>query len=208
MIHSRCDTLLEASKALLEKSGLARWDVQTFTFVPMYPGDDDFEFEERWKSEYQTKFGRYMAWVLFSVGAENLAKAACVCNRVVRGRTTPLRYPRYTGIIPVTEWIDSVINEDWSNGDADRATKHNYQPLEKYWKSYLPRLCRRREVSQGENRRLIAGYKYLAQAIRNRDAHTYIAKQRRKDFPAVEPVLVPAFNILVGTMEKNHHFDH
>ena len=37
MNHAKCDTLLEASKALLRKSGLARWDDQTFAFVPMIP---------------------------------------------------------------------------------------------------------------------------------------------------------------------------
>ena len=81
--HAKCDTLLEASKALLRKSGLARWDDQTFAFVPMYPGNEDYEFEEHWKEEFHSRFGRYMAWVLFSVGAENLAKAACVCNKAV-----------------------------------------------------------------------------------------------------------------------------
>ena len=136
MSHAKCDTLFEASKALFRKSGLARWDNQTFTFVPMYPGDDDFEFEKHRKKEFHSEFGRYMAWVLFSVGAENLAKAACVCNGVVRGKTTSLRYPRYTEYIPVAEWVDSVINEVCSHGDADRATKHDYQPLEKYWKSH------------------------------------------------------------------------
>ena len=28
-----------------------------------------------------------MAWVLFSVGAENIAKAACVCNQVVTAKS-------------------------------------------------------------------------------------------------------------------------
>ena len=188
----------------MDESGLARWDNQAFAFVPMYPGDDDSQFEKRWEKEFDSKFGRYVAWVLFSVGAENLAKAACVCNGIVRGKTTTLKYPRYTESIPVTEWVDSVINEDGFHENEDRATKHNYQPLEKYWTSYLPELCKRREVCHKENRRLIAGYKYLAQAIRNRDAHTYIADQRRKDFPAVEPIFVPAFNVLVGTLERNH----
>ena len=208
MNHAKCDTLLEASKALLRKSGLARWDDQTFAFVPMYPSNEDYEFEEYWKGEFHSRFGRYMAWVLFSVGAENLAKAACVCNKVVRGKTTSLIYPGYTELIPVDEWVDSVTNENRSHEDEDRATKHNYQPLEKYWKSHLPELRRRRRVCHEESRRLIAGCKYLAQAIRNRDAHTYIADERRKDFPAVEPVFVPAFNILVSAMERNHHFDH
>ena len=37
MSHCECDAQFEASKALLENSGLARWDDQTFTFVPMCP---------------------------------------------------------------------------------------------------------------------------------------------------------------------------
>ena len=153
MNHAKCDTLLEASKALLRKSGLARWDDQTFAFVPMYPGNEDYEFEEHWKEEFRSRFGRYMAWVLFSVGAENLAKAACVCNKVVRGKTTSLIYPRYTELIPVDEWVDSVTNENRSHEDEDRATKHNYQPLEKYWKSHLPELRRRRKVCHEVGRR-------------------------------------------------------
>ena len=31
---------------------------------------------------FHPEFGRYIAWVLFSVGAENLVKAACLCNGV------------------------------------------------------------------------------------------------------------------------------
>ena len=207
MNHSKCEPLFEASKVLLKESGLARWSDQTFAFVPIHLGNDDCEFEKYWKNRFHSKFGRYMAWVLFSVGAENLVKAACVCNKVVRGETTTLKYPRYGDSIPVAEWVDSVISEDSFHGDVDRATKHNYQPLEKYWKSHLPELCKRREICYRENRHLIAGYKYLAQVVRNRDAHTYIADQRRKDFPAVEPVFVPAFNILVEAMRRNHHFD-
>ena len=149
-----------------------------------------------------------MAWVLFSVEIENIVKAACVYNEVFRGKTISLIYPRYTELIPVDEWVDSVIIENRSHEDEDRVTKYNYEPLEKYWKSHLHELCRRRKVCLGDGRRLIAGYKYLAQAIRNRDVHTYIVDQRRRDFSAVEQVFVPASNILVGAMERNHHFDH
>ena len=85
MSHSDCKPLFEAGGALLIKSGLARWNGQTLSFVPMYPGDDDSEFEEYWREEFHSEFGRYIAWVLFSVGAENLAKAACVCNGTVKG---------------------------------------------------------------------------------------------------------------------------
>lgn len=139
-----------------------------------------------------------MAWALFSVGTESLAMSAYVCNKVVRGKTTSLIYPRNTQLIPVDERVDSVLNENRSYANEERATKHSYEPLEKYWKSHLPELCRGQKVCHEESRRLIAGYKYLVHAIRNRNAHTYIADQRRRDFPAVEPVFVPGFNILVG----------
>ena len=80
MSHTDCQMLFEAGKALLEKSGLARYSGPSFV-----ASDDKERFDEYWKAEFHPEFGRYMAWVLFSVGAENLAKAACVCNGVTVG---------------------------------------------------------------------------------------------------------------------------
>ena len=207
MSHSKCESLFEASKALLNKSGLARWDGQTLHFVPLYAGDDDSEFEKHWKKQLHSEFGRYMAWVLFSVGAENLAKAACVCNGIVQGETIPLKYPRYTDSISMDEWVDRVIDGNWLNGDPISATQYNYKTLGNYWRLFLPELCKQRGICCKEKRHLIASYKYFTESIRNRDAHTYIEDERRNDFPTVEPVFVPAFNILVAVMRKNHHFD-
>ena len=82
MDHSDCNLLFEAGQALLVKSGLVCWDDQTFAFAPRYQGDNDCEFEKWWKQAFHPTFGRYMAWVLFAVGSENLVKAACVCNGV------------------------------------------------------------------------------------------------------------------------------
>lgn len=82
MDHSACNLLFEAGQALLVKSGLVCWDDPTFAFAPRYQGDNDSEFEKWWKQTFHPKFGRYMAWVLFAVGSENLVKAACVCNGV------------------------------------------------------------------------------------------------------------------------------
>ena len=82
MNHLDCEDLLSASKALLEKSGLVCWDDQTFTFAAKYPGGGDSDFEKWWRKNVHHQFGRYIAWVLLSVGSENLVKAACVCNGV------------------------------------------------------------------------------------------------------------------------------
>ena len=85
MTHTDCQVLFDASKALLEKSRLAHYNGQHFV-----ASDDKARFDEYWKVEFHPEFGRYMAWVLFSVGAENLAKAACVCNGAVKAEHKPM----------------------------------------------------------------------------------------------------------------------
>ena len=77
MSHSECQMLFEAGRALVEKSGLAHYRGKHFVACK-----DRVRFEKYWEKELHRDFGRYMAWVLFSVGGENLAKAACVCNGV------------------------------------------------------------------------------------------------------------------------------
>ena len=74
------------------------------------------------------------------------------------------------------------------------------------WKCELDKLSQKRGISEAEAKDLKAAYKYLTQAIRNRDAHSYIEKQRIRDFPAVEAVFVPAFNTLVQAMKDKEHF--
>ena len=80
MDQSEGNLLFEAGQALLVKSGLVCWDDPTFAFASRYQGDNDSEFEKWWKQTFHPKFGRYMAWVLFAVGSENLVKGACVYN--------------------------------------------------------------------------------------------------------------------------------
>ena len=79
MSHAGCEILFQAGKALVEKSGLAHYSDPCFVAC-----DNKARFDEHWGAAFHPEFGRYMAWVLFSVGAENLAKAACVCNGVVK----------------------------------------------------------------------------------------------------------------------------
>ena len=84
MSHSDCQILFEAGKALVEKSGLANYYGQDFV-----AGDDEASFNKYWKANFHQEFGRYMSWVLFLVGAENLPKAACVCNQVLPVKSMP-----------------------------------------------------------------------------------------------------------------------
>ena len=168
MDHSQCNLLFEAGKALLVKSGLVCWDDQNFAFAPKYQGDNDSDFEKCWKKTFHPKFGRYIAWVLFSVGSENLVKAACLCNGV--GPKPPQK-----------------LHE-----------------LGRYVDKHLPKLCECRNIDGERTTALIDGYKRLTK-IRNRDAHNYKANKRRLNFPSVEDLFVPAFNILVETMKAEHH---
>ena len=73
MSQSDWQNLFDAGKALVEKSGLARYCGQGFITC-----GNEAEFKRYWKKKFDPTYGRYMAWILFEVGAENLAKAACV----------------------------------------------------------------------------------------------------------------------------------
>ena len=85
MSHVNCQMLFEADQALIEKSGLANYRGEHFVAC-----GNQAVFNEHWKEEFHPTIGRYMAWVLFSVGAENLAKAVCVCNGVQVSSTATL----------------------------------------------------------------------------------------------------------------------
>ena len=66
-----------------------------------------------------------MAWVLFAVGAENLAKAACVCKGVVKVEDGPsLReYTKEGG------FFEGLFKEFPNSGDATRTLTEGYEEL-------------------------------------------------------------------------------
>ena len=77
MSQSRWENLYDAGKTLIEKSGLARYADQEFVAC-----GNESKFSKYWKTTFDPTYGRYMAWILFEVGAENLAKAACLYKKV------------------------------------------------------------------------------------------------------------------------------
>ena len=107
MSHEHCQILFNASRALVEKSGLANYTGCRFVAC-----DDQEEFNRHWEREFHGEFGRYMAWVLFLVGAENLAKAACVCSVVVKMKHKPT----------LEKFVDKHFRElpGLCDGDKDR----------------------------------------------------------------------------------------
>ena len=140
-----------------------------------------------------------MAWVWFSVGAENLAKAALVCNRLLKEKQENLSYPNYWRDTDKEGWVGKMLR-------SRRGPGGGYGALGDIWKCKLDRLSEKRGMSETEGKELKAAYKYLTQAIRNRDAHSYKENRRRRDFLAVEAIFVPAFNTLVQTMKHKGHF--
>ncbi|MCY4365311.1 MAG: hypothetical protein OXE17_03680 [Chloroflexi bacterium] len=81
MKHKERDFLFTAGKSLLLESKLVYWN--GIKFEPFFRGSCDCDYEAWLKSAFQHEYGRYISWVLFSVGMENLAKAACVCGNTV-----------------------------------------------------------------------------------------------------------------------------
>ena len=194
MNHYECKNLFGAGRSLLESSRLVRYHGDSFE-----SNNDEENFEEYWQESFDPDFGRYMAWVWFSVGAENLVKAALVCNGLVTGKEQTLGYSIYSRDTSTASWIDEVLQ-------SQKDSTGGYGTLGHIWKVKLDKLTACRGIADTEIKQLKAAYKYLTEAIRNRDAHSYIEKQRIKDFPAVEGIFVPAFNTLVQAMKDRGHF--
>ena len=113
MSHTNCQILFDAGKALLVKSGLAHHNGQHFVAC-----NDKLRFDKYWEATFHREFGRYMAWVLFSVGAENLAKAACVCNGVQVGQKATLGH--YTGTRK--RYFECLLTKTGLIGSAETST--------------------------------------------------------------------------------------
>jgi len=192
--HYGCGSLFGASRSLLEGSGLVRYCGDSFVC-----NGDEAALESRWREKFDAKFGRYMAWVWFSVGAENLAKAALVCNGLLEAKHQNYSYPVYWGDTDKGSWVERVLGSRRNAGGG-------YGEMGEIWKCKLGDLSDRLGDAEAERKELKAAYKYLTQVVRNRDAHSYVANQRRKDLLAVEPIFVPAFNKLVQAMRDRGHF--
>ena len=195
MNHYECGNLFGASKRLLDGSGLVRYSNDIFV-----SNSDEEGLEKCWRENFDQDFGRYMAWVWFSVGAENLVKAALVCNGLLEQKQENSRYLFYWRDTDKREWVDQVLQ-------SRRGPGGGYPTLWFIWEEKLDELCQERGIAEAECRELKAAYKYLTQAIRNRDAHSYKENERRKDFSAVEKIFAPAFKTLVHAIRAKRHFN-
>lgn len=181
-----------AGASLLEKSLLVEWDSQAARFNPIQNG----RFEQAWRHDVNPDFGRLICWIMFSTGAEFLAKGACLVRGIeIRKEKEVPCYP--SG--PIQDWA-SKFNKDGYSTDTMTTTffgtlsaltgKGSHAPLS--------RLCTKVCATNDEKELLIAAYDLLRMTIRNRDAHAYVPNVRGFHHSVVEEVFCPCFNMLVS----------
>ena len=163
MMHDDCEPLFESSRALLEKSGLVHYSDYSFM-----SNKDEPVFENYWQKRFHPEFGRYMAWIWFSVGAENLLKAALVCRGRIKGKSEPLGYPFYSVDQDRQIWISQVLKSEKGAFGNTEAQKYEYGALGPITQKEPKWLLRQQLISKSGCDILTAAYKYLSSVIRNR----------------------------------------
>ena len=74
----KCRPLFEASKALLRKSGLVRWNDQTGMFATKYPSNNDSEFENSGRQNSIRSSGDISRGCCFRLGGKSGESRLCV----------------------------------------------------------------------------------------------------------------------------------
>lgn len=178
---------VKAGIALISWSRLASFDSEQNTLVAA--NEQEFEFGPGHKNVHHA-YGRVICWIVFSIGGEYLAKGACL----LAGITTPesatvIRGPEWD---EATEaWSDLVLADDPKTKVADTNL------------GTLGKLPIKKIAALGPDRQMVsATMKYLASAIRNRDAHRYAPNVRAAHFRDVPRLFVPAFNALLRTLDQ------
>ena len=144
MSHCECAKLFEASRSLLEGSRLIRYSSGTF-----FSDDDEEALETYWRENFDQDFGRYMAWVWFAVGAENLVKTALVCNGLLEAKQQNDSYPIYWRNNEKASWVDEVLGSHRNAGGG-------YGELGDIWKYKLDKLSEKRGIAEAERKELKA----------------------------------------------------
>lgn len=182
---------IRAGVGLMVWSKLAKWDVAHLRFLAAE--EDAFEVSDSGHKEVHGEFGRLICWIVFSVGSEYLVKGVCSVNGMIPTSKPVLQIPSPGDDIDT--WIQRVINRD----AAIREHVTNSGGLGKaneYVRSSLKLPPREKDFAY-------ASIDLLRGTIRNRDAHRYAQNERAIHFHLVPNLLVPAFNILLGTLDED-----
>jgi hypothetical protein len=180
-----------AALSLLEKSYLVEWRHDNAQFKVL-----ERDLFEEFCKELDPVFGRVMTWILFSAGAEFLAKAACLLNGVEIRKDK--RVPQYPSE-DIADWIGSV-----KIGSVGTITTTSFGTIgDLTWRgkrgnliSPLESLSARKSATAQEADLVFAVYELLGKTIRNRDAHAYVPNVRNSHHHLVSGLFVEALNIL------------
>src|SRR5260221_2339022 len=93
---------VDAGLSLLVKSHLVKWDAGLKNVKTI--DEDTFESASQ---EWHSKYGRLMSWMLFSAGAEFLAKGACLAQQIDMRKMH--RVPD-DPIEPLATWRTNLLN--------------------------------------------------------------------------------------------------
>jgi hypothetical protein len=194
------DTKLEgrlqiaAALALLSHSRLVRW-------VPDGPAAQREAFEATWPKDVYPVFGRVICWILFSAGAELLAKGVCLaCGIDLRDLQDVPEYPRGN----LDAWAAAFLPNNKASGTVtvpDFGTLRRLYQGEDGKPAALKQLCKVKNASPDAERRIAAAYTLLARSIRNRDAHAYIPNVRDQHHSLVPVLFTDIFNLLISWVE-------
>jgi hypothetical protein len=134
--------------------------------------------------------GRLLSWITFGVGAEYIAKGACLLTSVpITKSSSILVAPQPTDDLDT--WAQQVMARDPTTIKQQSVLKTLGQlPIEQVFPAGL------------EGQRTAAAIKLLASQFRNRDAHTYAKNIRAFHFYLVPTLFVPALNHLLSSVDQ------
>ena len=198
MLEISVDARLQVTAAatLLERSRLVEWHADP----PMFSAVPRDIFESVLRRDVDPVFGRLICWILFSAGAEFLAKGVCLSRRVeIRTEHKVPAHPQHD----IDAWVRAYRN-DWRLGGTVAATHFGTLAVvtranqKTNTDAALVRLCKAVRATVRERDRLLAAYDLLARTIRNRDAHAYVPNVRDAHYSLVPELFAGCFNLLVG----------
>jgi len=179
---------------LIVWSNLACWDANNLKLVSN--NVESFENYDGLKADYK-KYGRLICWIIFSVGAEYIGKGFCLVNE------HNLIIPDKLVIrsLKLNEELRSWINLVVSDKKSDKITQNDvyFGTLGK-----LEGIIGKYINDDFDSKLVEACYIYLANSIRNRDVHRYTKDTRGFHFHMVEKLFVPAFNIILKSVEQKY----
>jgi hypothetical protein len=183
---------IRAGVSLIVWSGLARFDAENLKFKPV----DVRDFEsDAGHCKVHREFGRLICWIAFSVGAEYLAKGACLLKGRILTKSIPvIRAPGSDEDLEV--WSKDVnAGHAWDEEKGLSLGTLAQTPIQS-----IETLGHQSNVVSAA--RVSAAIKFLANTIRNRDAHRYERDVRAAHFQAVPRLFVPAFNALLRCLDQ------